>query len=500
MEKLITMATKEKYSISRRNFIKVSAATTAGVSMMPLGGCNVENVPEPMKRKFGKHDFMVTSLGLGGQASLQWTPEDVDPVPIILKAFDLGINYFDTSNLYDGSQLNFNKAFKKLDLIPGENGYNEALRESIWLTSKTAMRWGNPGWPEKDNVRNSSNDENVRCAVDDVKRSLTQLFGDNQGGYPEGAYLDMVLIHTLESNDEVDVLYEGLETPLDPDGNFGALVALRDLRDGTNLTGMNPKEEKLIKHIGFSGHNNPPAMIDMIQRDEWDLLEGMLIAINANDRLMFNMQHNVIPVAEAKGMGIIGMKTFADAAMYHKEPRWSNIPDDVYRKVGKQGLPSRPLIEYSLTTPGVHTLIIGIGQIDDDPMNCQLVQNFYAAQIEPDGLTEDERQKIEQMAAGVKNGKTNYFQMDKEELAGPRMLEKTEKEGKNLLSWQTAFAGDDPISHYEVLIDGELAGKVEHTPQILKSKPFTFETEKSGSEILVAAVDKAGNRMEAKLT
>ena len=48
-------------------------------------------------------------------------------------------------------------------------------------------------------------------------------------------------------------------------------------------------------------------MIDMIQRDEWGILEGLLVAINANDRLMFNMQHNVIPVAEAKGFGIIGM-------------------------------------------------------------------------------------------------------------------------------------------------------------------------------------------------
>ena len=67
-----------------------------------------------MKRKFGRNKFDVSTLALGGQASIQWTPNDVDPVEIILKAFKLGINYFDTSNLYDGSQLNFNKAFKKI--------------------------------------------------------------------------------------------------------------------------------------------------------------------------------------------------------------------------------------------------------------------------------------------------------------------------------------------------------------------------------------------------
>jgi len=328
---------------------------------------------------------------------------------------------------------------------------------------------------------------------------LTQIFGDNQGNYPEGAYIDMVLIHTLHNTDEIDALYEGLETPLNPDDNFGALVALRDLRDGTNLTGMNPKNEKLIKHIGFSGHNNPPAMIDMIQRDEWGILEGLLIAINANDLLMFNMQHNVIPVAEAKGLGIIGMKTFADAAMYHKEPTWSNKPEHVYRKVGEPGLPSRPLIEYSLTTPGVHTLIIGIGQIDEDPMKCQLVQNYYACQIEPNGLSTEEREKIEQLAAGVKEGKTNYFQMAKVGLVGPRLLQKKQVEGKNLLSWQTAYAGDDPIVKYEVEADGQKIGEVAHKPQLFLKDPFSIQIPEGAGNILVTAVDAAGNRAEATL-
>lgn len=489
------MEKNNKYPVSRRNFIKVSAATAAAVSTMSLGGCNVEKVPTPMKRKFGKLGFDVTTLALGGQASLQWTPDDVDPVPIILKAFELGINYYDTSNLYAGSQLNFNKAFKTLNLIPDEENYNKKLRDSIWLTSKTAMRWGKPGWTEKQGVVNWSNGENVKCAVDDVKRSLTQIFGNGKGDYPEGAYLNMVLIHTLNNPEEIDVLYEGLETPLDPDKNFGALVALRDLRDGTNLTGMNPKNEKLIRHIGFSGHAHPPAMMEMIQRDEYGILDGMLISINANDKTKMNMQHNVIPIAEAKGMGIIGMKVFADAAMYHKEPRWSQTPADVYRKVGTPELPSRPLIEYSLTTPGVHTLIIGIGQIDEDPMKCQLVQNYYAAQIEPDGMSADERKKIETQALKVK-AKSNYFQaVENEGLVAPREVQI--ENGK--ITWQSSYAGDEPISHYEVMVDGKLAGKVEHKPQLLKSNPFSFQIEKTEGEIIIAAVDIAGTRVETKL-
>jgi aryl-alcohol dehydrogenase-like predicted oxidoreductase len=484
-----------KYPVSRRDFIKVSAATTAGLSMLSLGSCNVEKTPAPMKRRFGNFDFEVTTLGLGGQASLQWTPEDVDPVPIILKAFQLGINYFDTSNLYAGSQLNYHKAFEQLNLIPGKEGYDEALRKSIWLTSKTAMRWGKPGWPEREGVVNWSNGmPEVQCAVDDVKRSLTQIFGDNKGWYPEGAYLDMVLIHSLHRKEEIDVLYEGLETSLDPEGNFGALVALRDLRDGTNLTGMNPQNEKLIKHIGFSGHQDPSVMTEFIQRDEYGILEGLLVAINANDKTRFNMQHNVIPVASAKGMGIVAMKVFADAAMYHKEPKWSQEPADVYRKVGSPQLPCRPLVEYSLTTPGIHTAIIGIGQIDDDPVKCQLTQDFYAAQISPDGMPQSERARIEKQAMEAK-GNSNYFQIEKRGLTPPGNLT---AEG-NILTWSTAFAGDEPISHYEVMVNGQKAGEVMHKPQTLRSKPFVFETPGERGTIAVVAVDKAGNRAEAIL-
>ena len=67
------------------------------------------------------------------------------------------------------------------------------------------------------------------------------------------------------------------------------------------------------------------------------------------------------------------------------------------------------------------------------------------------------------------------------------------------ISWQCSYSGDDPVSHYEIIVDGKVAGKVEHKPQLLKSRPFWFELEKAEGEILVAAVDAGGNRAEAKL-
>ena len=99
-------------TVSRREFVKLSAAAAAGLTILPGFRFGMDQLPAPAKRMFGKTGFEVTTLGLGGQASLQWTPEDVDPGPIILKAFKIGVNYYDTSNLYAKSQLHFGKAFR----------------------------------------------------------------------------------------------------------------------------------------------------------------------------------------------------------------------------------------------------------------------------------------------------------------------------------------------------------------------------------------------------
>jgi aryl-alcohol dehydrogenase-like predicted oxidoreductase len=483
--------------VTRREFVKMSAAAAAGMAVIPGLGFGLDQLPAPMTRMFGKTGFEVTTLGLGGQASLQWTPEGMDPVAIILKAFKMGINYFDTSNLYGSSQLNFGQAFRELNMIPGQPGYDSKFRESIFLTTKTGIRWAKPGFPDIKNVANWTQGDHGEGAVGDLKRSLSQMFGDGKGKYPEGAYANMVLMHTLHNNDEVDVLYKGLDTPLETKENFGALVAMRDFRDGTNHTGLNPDKERLIRHIGFSGHLNSPAMMEMIQRDKYDLLDGMLVAINPNDKRYLNHQHNVIPVAQAKNMGVIGMKVFADGTMYGKEARFSRTPDDVVRIVGTKELPSKPLVEYALTTPGIHTAIIGIGQISDDHLKCQLVQNYYAAQIAPDGMSARQRLKLEDKTGKVRDGKTNYFQHERIDLSPPNNLVINTKKQVEI-TWDTGYASEAPLSHYEILRDGKKIDRVQHQPQITK-EPFRFADSSKGSSYQVVTVDQAGHRAESEV-
>jgi aryl-alcohol dehydrogenase-like predicted oxidoreductase len=487
----------------RRKFIRDAALASAALSIGPYFTFGKAQPAKLMKRALGRIGFEATTLGLGGQGSLQYTAADIDPVKIILKAFDLGVNYYDTSNVYDSSQMHYGKAFRELHLIPGQPGYNERLRRSIFLTSKTALRFGKGGW-NKQGLINVSNGKAGVHTVDDLHRTLSQIYGDGSGSYPKGAYLNMVLLHSICSIADVDAAYEGYDHPDPKAETIGALATLIDYRDGTNLTGLNPKEEKLIRHIGFSGHQSPDVMMEMIQRDSRKVLEGMLVAINANDRQNFSMQYNVIPVAAANNMGLIAMKVFADGAMYTKPATWTSGPDMIVRKVGSIALPSRRLIEYSLTIPGIHTAIIGTGQIDADPEVCQLQQNLRAAQIAPAALSLTDRCETEKQARTVKEGKTNYFQAPAQELGAPRNPSaKQEMQGQKRimqLAWNSAYAGDEPITGYEIRRDGQKLEQVDHQPQTNRT-PFSYvETlsDKTAHRYQIVTMDASGRTAKSE--
>ncbi len=491
------MAESMKNAVTRRRFIRDVALSSAALSVGPYFTFGKDQGAGLMKRAMGRLDFEATTLGLGGQASLQWTPDGVDPVKIILKAFRLGVNYFDTSNVYDSSQLSYGKAFRELNLIPGQPGYDSRLRNSIFLTSKTALRFGKGGW-QRQGLINVTNGTAGSHTADDLRRTLSQIFGDGQGSYPQGAYLNMVLLHSVSSPADVDAVYEGYDRPDPKAETIGALATLIDYRDGTNFTGLNPKGERLLRHIGFSGHQSPDVMMDLIQRDTRGVLDGMLVAVNANDRLQFNMQYNVIPVAAAGNMGVIAMKVFADGAMYTKPATWTANPGMVVQTVGSSSLPSRRLVEYSLSTPGVHTAIIGTGHIDSDAAACQLQQNLSAAQIAPAALGASDRRAIEKMAAAVKGGKTNYFQSPAQPLGAPRdpAAGQDMRAQKRVarLTWQTAYAGDEPIVRYEIWRDHQKAGELAHAPQ-LHRVPFAYEetlADTAAHRYQVVTVDAAG--------
>jgi hypothetical protein len=303
---------------------------------------------------------------------------------------------------------------------------------------------------------------------------------------------------------EVDMLFEGFYDPRPDREWIGALAAMMDIRDGTNRTGFNPKKEKLIRHIGISGHWNSAALMYAIQRDTQRVLDTLLVTVNAGDCRFMPHRYNVIAAAKAAGMGVIGMKVFADAAYYHKESKFSNNTEDVYYKVGSSELPSQDLIRYALSVDGVSTLIIGIGHVDDDPAKCQLEQNLAAAQIETPLAFEIMTNIEGKIVSAGKEKANSYFQRKPAGLTPPRNSGAEADTSMPLLgrtavrvSWDTAYAGNAPIERYDVLRDEKVIGSVPHSPQITLQR-FYFddvlgeEHKESPHKYRVRSVDASG--------
>ena len=322
----------------------------------------------------------MTPLGLGGQASLQWTNKGIDPADIIVRAIGLGINYLDSANAYGPSQTNYQTAIWRLHLSAADSEYNAALRERLYFATKTGQRYAfNRAQP------------NAATAISELRQSMTVMFGDGKGWVPDGAYLDAMQMHNVTTDQQVDQIFEGMDdrANLRTRDRIGVLAGLLDYRDGTNYTGLNPEHRHWIRHIGITGHQSSLVLMRALRMDQGNALDTLLVALNANDRNYCSHQYNVIPVAVAKGMGVIAMKAFADGVFYGKAARFSNAPADVVLTVGRPGaVEPADLVRYPLSVPGVGVLITGIGVID------QLAANFDAALT--DVASETERRRIEE--------------------------------------------------------------------------------------------------------
>lgn len=462
---------------------------------------------QPVTRQLGRTGRQVTTLGLGGQGSLQWTASGVDPIAIIEKAHSLGITYMDTSNIYGPSQSNFGEAFRRLGVSPAGGNYDPGARERLFLATKTHVRTARRPEGERfesDFSEGMTDGWGVETAVDDVRRSLSLLFGDGKGDYPEDAYLDCVQLHNINTKAEIDMIFTGLGDPSPGRPWMGALPALLDLREGTNRTGCNPDREKLIRHIGVTGHWNTAALVYAIQRDYLRVIDTLLVSVNPADNLYMPHRYNAVAVASAAGMGVIGMKVFADAAFYHKDPHFSSNTEDVYHWIGSGELPSSELIQYALSVEGVSTVITGIGHVDQDPSKCQLSSNLEAAQLEQP-LHAGQMERIEKKVQSAGKGGANaYFQRRSEGLTPPAGVWAEADSSMPLMnrlavrvSWDTAYAGAHPVERYEILRDGEVIGSVPHSPQTGMERfcfddVFTQDPEGRSFSYAVRAVDTAG--------
>jgi len=215
--------------------------------------CETTQIPMP-KRKLGKIPYDVSILSLGGQGSLETQGTEKNCVEIIESAYQLGINYFDTSPIYGPSEDYYGKAMP-------------SFRKNVFLASKTDDR---------------TYDGSLRL----LEKSLKRLKTD---------YLDLWQLHHI--GDNID-----LEKCMDKDGVISALLKM--------------KEEKVVRHIGVTGHENPLTLKTIIKEFDFDTI---LCPINAADiHNTPSFIKDLIPIANQKRMGIIGMKVFSQGHIFNK--------------------------------------------------------------------------------------------------------------------------------------------------------------------------------------
>jgi aryl-alcohol dehydrogenase-like predicted oxidoreductase len=234
-------------------------------------------------RELGRTGERVSLIGLGG-AHIGFGEEDAS-IRLMRSASDRGITFFDNAWDYrDGrSEERMGKAL--------QDGY----RQKVFLMTKSDSHSA-AGWNKQ------------------LETSLRRLQTD---------MIDLVQIHEVIRMNDPEAVFA-------PGGCMEAAIAAR-------------KAGK-IRYIGFTGHKDPSIHLHMIDYAEkqgfhFDTLQ---MPINIMDAHFRSFQHQVIPVANAKGIGVLAMKTFAFGALIR-----ANVADPI------------DMLHYSMTLP-VSVVITGM--------------------------------------------------------------------------------------------------------------------------------------------
>ena len=140
----------------------------------------------------------ISILGLGGEGVLRTFERGKEAVPLIQRALDLGITYFESARAYGGSESYYGRAL-------GER------RKEIFLASK-------------------SQDRTREGALRHLEETLKRLKTDT---------LDLWMIHDVRTARDLDLIF----------GPNGAIHTIEGVR-----------KNRLVRFIGVSGHRNPAIL------------------------------------------------------------------------------------------------------------------------------------------------------------------------------------------------------------------------------------------------
>ncbi len=261
------------------------------------------------KRAFGRTGVQMPILSLGGAWALADPSNRKEAIAIIQDAIDAGIYYLDTATVYRASEDIFGEAI-------------QGRRERVYLSTKSDKR-------------------DYDGAMRDLENSLKRLRTD---------HLDQWIVHHVSYPTDVERLF----------ASNGAIRAFEKA-----------KQQKTVRFIGVSGHNDPQVLIQMLERFPFDMVLFPLNPTEAHHARSF-IRH-FLPVAQKHRVGLAVMKVMG-----------------IGRLVGANRLSVQEAFNYALSYP-VHTAVIVPGSREQLR---QLVQ--AACEFKP--LSEEQRHAIEERA------------------------------------------------------------------------------------------------------
>jgi aryl-alcohol dehydrogenase-like predicted oxidoreductase len=192
-----------------------------------------------------------------------------------------------------------------------EQYYGEALRDrrkEIFLASKSHAR-------------------DKRGALIHLAETLSNMNTD---------YLDLWQIHDVRTQDDVAAIF----------GPGGSIEAFDEAR----MRG-------LVRFIGVTGHHDPTILKKCLELFDFDTV---LMPVNLAEPSYNSFIQGVIPVAQSKGMGIIGMKVYLRGMA--TQLTW-------YESV-------KPFLYYALSQP-ISTVVIGCDNLRQLEENVALASMFH---------------------------------------------------------------------------------------------------------------------------
>ncbi len=293
------------------------------------------------KRLLGKTGEWVTMLGVGG-FHVGWTSER-DAQAVIEAALAGGVRFFDTAESYGPhtGEIRYGKY-----LTPG-------YRKEIFLMTKSQAR-------------------DAETARAHLEGSLSRMKTD---------YLDLWQVHSVYDPQDVD----------------------NRVANGVFDVMMEAKESGLVKHIGFTGHQNPLSHLRVLEHTaERHIFETIQMPINVVDANLDHFIQKVLPVALDRNMGVLAMKTLADGRFFSEKIRIDKVQWNTDDPVVPGRISMQEALHFVWSLP-VSVLITGAENEHMMKEKIALAKSFRA-------LSAEERAKlVERVADLAIDGKVEYY-------------------------------------------------------------------------------------------